>query len=365
MITHIFGESTAVFKSQFLYSPTHTHLLRKQNTSTNMVDPYVIVAAVIYYTTNDDDFGQGLYHNGSTSVKDNETLEIPEGVDYISSRTFYGNINLRKIVFPPGKIIVRESAFEGCINLSELVFPEGSEVIIEEGAFRNCGFVTLDLREKNVTIGDSAFAYCENLKSVTLPALMTYLSELTFANCSSLDTVVFPDSLLEIGPLAFSECGCLQDVDLPSSLGEIWREAFGYCGLTEITLPKSVTSVGSDAFIECTELRTVTILGTPTIGDNAFVDCGEIKIVFTAILQDLGGNTYPVVLNTETPFRELVSEQLPEELAKQDWEVMLPEADEAVRDLDLSDLIANGTLSLAEPWFLHYLEVDPASNEEE
>jgi len=61
--------------------------------------------------------------------------------------------------------------------------------------------------------------------------------------------------------------------------------------------------------------------------------------------------------NPETPFRELVSEQHPEELAQQDWEVMLPEADEAVRDLDLSeisDLIANGTLSLAEPWFLHY-----------
>jgi hypothetical protein len=320
--------------------------------------PDVIVAAVIYYITQDDDFGRGLYHNGSTSVKDNETLEIPAGVDYIPQREFYENLHLRKIVFPPGKITICKSAFEGCINLSELVFPDGSEVIIEEGAFRKCGFVTLDLREKNVTIGESAFEHCENLESVTLPVLMTCLSESAFANCSTLDTVVFPDSLLEIGQLAFSECISLQNVNLPPSLGEIGCYAFGYCGLTNITLPESVTFVGIRAFIKCAELRTVTIIGTPEIGYNAFLNCEKMRIVFTAILQDLGGNIYPIVLNPATPFRELVSEQLPEELAQQDWEVMLPEADEAFRVLDLSeisDLIANGTLSLAEPWFLHYL----------
>ena len=77
------------------------------------------------------------------------------------------------------------------------------------------GAVTIPstLGGKPVTsIGDSAFAGCSGLTSVTIPWGVTSIGEYTFRGCSSLTSVTIPESVTSIGERAFYGCSNLTDV---------------------------------------------------------------------------------------------------------------------------------------------------------
>ena len=54
------------------------------------------------------------------------------------------------------------------------------------------------------TIGDSAFAGCTSLTSITIPDSVTAFGAFAFSSCSSLKTVTIPDSVTTIEEHAFS-----------------------------------------------------------------------------------------------------------------------------------------------------------------
>lgn len=92
------------------------------------------------------------------------------------------------------------------------------------------------------SIGDAAFAYCENLSSVT-----------------------FADGVERIGNYAFSDCYSLMEIDLPYSLTSIGDFAFQCCtGIDHIDLNARVTDIGENPFWGCTALRYVFSGGTYT-----------------------------------------------------------------------------------------------------
>ncbi len=49
-------------------------------------------------------------------------LTIPEGVEKISERAFYGNNSVKKVVIPESVTVIGDKAFYGCENLGEIVF---------------------------------------------------------------------------------------------------------------------------------------------------------------------------------------------------------------------------------------------------
>ena len=108
---------------------------------------------------------------------------------------------------------------------------EGGDVIIPDG----------------VTSISRAFAFCETLKSVSLPFGITSIESHAFWNCENLITVTLPDSITLIDDWAFD--GCLN--------------------LTKITLPRSLRSIGYEVFNECNKLE-VLIKGTPSFDKNSF-----------------------------------------------------------------------------------------------
>ncbi len=98
-------------------------------------------------------------------------------------------------------------------------------------------------------IGEQAFEYCVNLKSVTFPEGLKSIGWLAFGGCEQLEEIVFPKSLESIGINAFNGCARLKRVVLPEGLTTLGAEAFVDCAaLSDITFPSTLTDVGSNAF---------------------------------------------------------------------------------------------------------------------
>ena len=131
------------------------------------------------------------------------------------------------------------------------------------------------------TIGDDAFNYCSNLKTIKLPDSVTSIGYEAFYRCTSLTSITIPDSVTSIGYSAFHDCYSLTSVTIPDSVTSIGTWAFANCAsLTSVTIPDSVTSIGGRAFSNCTKLKSITIGNSVTeIKDGAFPSCTSLTRV--------------------------------------------------------------------------------------
>ena len=110
------------------------------------------------------------------------------------------------------------------------------------------------------TIGDSAFAYCDTVTSVTISYGVTRIGVESFFVCNSLTNVTIPDSITSIGDSAFYIC--------PS--------------LTSVTIPSSVTSIGGNAFIVCTSLMSINVdTNNPAYSsvDGVLFDKSQVTVI--------------------------------------------------------------------------------------
>jgi len=158
--------------------------------------------------------------------------------------------------------------FDQCTNLKTVTIPEGIAVI-GEAMFRSTAITAAKIPDTVISIGDSAFAYCEKLASVTLPVSITVIKYQTFLKCSALTAITIPEGVTEIGGLAFSAWDSysgttmsLTSVSLPSTIKKIGSNAFQECSnLTTVTIPESVTSISFDvsryysSFYKCSKLN--------------------------------------------------------------------------------------------------------------
>ena len=147
----------------------------------------------------------------------------------------------------------------------ELVIPEQIEGLpvtsIGDSAFADCiGLSSITIPEGVTSIGDWAFRGCSSLTSITIPEGVTSIGYVAFRGCSSLTSITIPDSVTSIGDSAFWECSSLTSITIPDSVTSIKGGAFAECiGLSSITIPDSVTSIGDSAFADCIGLSSISI----------------------------------------------------------------------------------------------------------
>ena len=79
-------------------------------------------------------------------------------------------------------------------------------------------------------IGETAFASCKNLTSVSFPDSIVYIGNAAFQSCSALEVVSLPKGIRSIGILAFSNCHSLTRVDIPLGIELVEKSAFSECG---------------------------------------------------------------------------------------------------------------------------------------
>ena len=157
----------------------------------------------------------------------------------------------------------------GCIIMSNFwgTYKGMSWKRLSDGSVVITGYVGVDekvvipdeIKGKPVTsIGDSAFSFCYDLTSVTIPDSVTSIGNDAFYCCRSLTSVTIPDSVTSIGNDVFYSCDSLKSVTIGNGVTSIGSGAFEYCeSLTSVKIPKSVKVIGSYAFNGCSDYLTV------------------------------------------------------------------------------------------------------------
>ena len=141
-------------------------------------------------------------------------------------------------------------------------------------------------------IGDELFYNAEysddtSLRSVALSSTVETIGESAFANCRSLSSVTFVSGLTLIKRHAFNMCTSLAgNIVLPNTVTTIRDNAFYGCSrVSSFTLGTGVTYLGANVFRNCTGLNSVTVLATtpPSFGGYYnFTDTNDCPIYVPA-----------------------------------------------------------------------------------
>ena len=297
-------------------------------------------------------------------------MVIEEGITEIGFRSFYDCAALTNITIPNSVTSIGECAFERCTGLTSIsiggatsiggyafndctsltsISISDSVTDIEGTAFLNTGYYNneenwiddilyidsfvidadssvsgeLRLAEGITHIAGSAFSFCNNLTSITLPDSVTSIGAYAFFRCDSLRNISIPDSVTSIETYAFYECTNLESITIPDSVTSIGSYAIVRCtSLKNIEIPDEVTSIGDFAFYDCTGLTNITIPnGVIYIGSNAFVGCTNLNgICFISDKTAIAANALPK--NDKLQIFALKDSKLYNTLTAQDYNVI-------------------------------------------
>lgn len=223
-------------------------------------------------------------------VRISETLGVP----YIRNKVHYyihrsNELNMLgcecsdksvagKLVIPEGVEVLPERAFYGCLNLKEVQLPK-SLLYIHERAFSKTGLTHIEIPDTVKYIGPYAFSCCKDLRRVTLPSTIDKIQSDTFSE-SGLQEIDIPETVRIIDSNAFSRT-LLKNVKLPKKLRKLGYSAFYYCTeLESVQLSTSMTCIALDTFNNCRKLKEIIIPQSVTgIYQGAFENCSSLKTV--------------------------------------------------------------------------------------
>lgn len=190
-------------------------------------------------------------HTATVANYDNSTpdgvIDIPDtvisggqpytvtAIGYSAFGSLSTPINVSSVFIPATVLSIGDSAFIYCDALTTVTFAENSQLkSIERAAFWGSEQVYPRFKEIKIpdsveTIGNGAFYDCRDLERITLPSALQTLSPVTFYDCTALSEVTFPASLKTIENSAFSGCRKLSKVKLPASLKAIQSYVFDRC----------------------------------------------------------------------------------------------------------------------------------------
>lgn len=176
-----------------------------------------------------------------------------------------------------------DSDGDGLLSYGEAAAVTSLGTVLKGSAVKH--FTELHYFTSLTAIDDEAFADCQQLTEVQLPAGVKHIGQEAFRNCMRLQTLNLPDALATIGTGAFSGCTTLTDIALPSGVKALEARTFEGCtSLTAMTLPVGVTQVGDQAFSGCTALKDIYLKsmrpGGIALGANVFAgtDMGQATL---------------------------------------------------------------------------------------
>ncbi|MBQ7408108.1 MAG: leucine-rich repeat domain-containing protein [Clostridia bacterium] len=233
---------------------------------------------------------------------------IPEGVEIIERNAFYGVHGLMQITLPQSVKYINNGAFNYCSDLQNVTLNEG----------------LLFIGEQSETGASAVFENCAQLKSLTIPASVEYISPDVASSLKSIKSLTvadgnavyksegnciieiadnqliagciaseIPNYINSIGQNSFYKCPA-QEIVLPEGLYEIKNQAFAHSTISELNLPSTVNSIGEGAFEKCLKLTSLNLpYGLEVVGNGAFENCNGItNIVIPESVLEIGERAF-------------------------------------------------------------------------
>ena len=206
---------------------------------------------------------------------------------------FPANNPLADYVVPDTVNIIAKNAFADCQNLTSITIPASVEDV-GKFPFYNNNLVGIYVDSANLCYKDeNGILFSKNgdtlikfpshsaFSEYVIPNTVTYISEYAFSSCNNLTSVDIPNSVIEIGHDAFNRCKNLTSVNIPNSIKKIGDYVFMGCeNLTSVDIPNSVTSIGYGAFWLCENLTSADIPNSVISIDKwAFSKCYSLTSI--------------------------------------------------------------------------------------
>lgn len=298
--------------------------------------------------------GGNILYGAFYNFRNLTDITVPENIPSIGAYAFYECRALKSITIPKTVGSIGEYAYYNCISVTSLRYEATAcEDLVAEvyggvnSATRNNSFTYVGsqgggvdmLVTKNVThipnnlfypyqnapketapaikklifeegsaclsVGISAFRYCDDLVDVVLGEGITEISDYAFYSCSALESIALPEALETLGVSAFQNCSLLSEITVGGNIKAIRASAIGstelyenpenweggalYIGdylikgdpnVTACEIKAGTALIADNAFYNCYSLRTVTIPSTVySIGAEAFENCSALQSI--------------------------------------------------------------------------------------
>ncbi|MDD6140004.1 MAG: leucine-rich repeat domain-containing protein [Bacteroidales bacterium] len=230
-------------------------------------------------------------------------LQLPSKLQSIGERAF-SESGLHHLILPNSLASIGDMAFSGCPNMTYFTVyadnqsfstPDGT-LLSKDGtvllAYPNAKNSVYTTYPTVTTIGDHAFAGCENLTEIVLDNNVTTVGLEAFANCESLHTVQLGDNTLTFKERPFYRCTAIRNFVVSDNNANFSSEDGILFNKDKTTLirfpnahsslyvaPQTVTSIASEAFASCADLEEVGLSRVEEIGYAAFELCSGLRIV--------------------------------------------------------------------------------------
>lgn len=143
------------------------------------------------------------------------SIEIPLSITSIGSNSFsdckaLNNIKINNIEY------LGKGSFSHCENLTAITL-SNSMVNIADSVFYGCtNLLTIDGIENIRIIGDDTFNGCKKISSITIPNIYT-IGNRAFANCEQISAFNMGHYLETIGDMAFLNCKNIESISIPGT----------------------------------------------------------------------------------------------------------------------------------------------------
>lgn len=217
--------------------------------------------------------------------KENESFDIPSGVQFVETYAFNNCENIKSIS-TPNSLTEFSPAFGGCTLLETIhisksiaslsvkhetlkcisVDEENSDYSSLNGVLYNKEKTTLLYyppqktdEEFNIpaTVTEIKYLVSNYLKKINIPYGVTFIQEI---RSPKLEELVLPDSVTELDNGALRNNIALKKLVLSKNLTEIGLAWLAGCeSLTSLELPDCITGIGFEALDGCISLKTITV----------------------------------------------------------------------------------------------------------
>ena len=217
-------------------------------------------------------------------------INIPKNLQRLGDHALFWCSSIEELTFPRSLTEISNNALLGCQGLRSLTVENGNpKYLSEDGVLFNHDKTTLLLFPAQsditnyvipttvTTIVPAAFSGSQ-LKSITLPPLLTEIGNSAFIGLVQLEHITIPSSVTSIGSSALRGCTSLKEVDIPEGVQSIGTAALAENpSLVRVHLPKGLTRIEGWTFDGCTSLSEVNVPeGVNYIGMAAFRNCSSL-----------------------------------------------------------------------------------------